>query len=150
MTAPVASTVSRPPAVIHVEWEGEHRFDAGRPGGPAIRIDSSGKTAQSPVDTLLSALATCTASDVVDILEKRRTPIQSLQIDVIGERVDTVPRRFRHITLTFHITGEGIEREQAERAIELSVNKYCSVRDSLSRDIVVDWRLDLKVENPDE
>jgi putative redox protein len=112
-----------------------------------MRIDSSGKTAQSPVDTLLSALATCTASDVVDILEKRRTPVHSLQIDVVGERVDSVPRRFRHITLTFHITGDGIEREHAERAIDLSVNKYCSVRDSLSRDIVVDWLLDLKPVN---
>ena len=109
-----------------------------------MHIDSSGKTGQSPVDTLLSALATCTASDVVDILEKRQTPIESLQIDVVGDRVDTVPRRFKHITLTFHIAGKGIEREQAERAIDLSVNKYCSVRDSLSRDIVVDWRLDLR------
>jgi putative redox protein len=109
-----------------------------------MRIDASGKTGQSPVDTLLSALATCTASDVVDILEKRRTPIESLQIDVVGERVDTVPRRFKHIKLTFHISGNGIEREHAERAIELSVNKYCSVRDSLSRDIVVEWKLDLK------
>jgi putative redox protein len=108
-----------------------------------MRIDASGKTGQSPVDTLLSALATCTASDVVDILEKRRTPIESLRIDVVGERVDTVPRRFKHITLTFHISGEGIEREHAERAIDLSVNKYCSVRDSLSRDVVVDWQLDL-------
>jgi putative redox protein len=112
-----------------------------------MRIDASGKTGQSPVDTLLSALATCTSSDVVDILEKRRTPIESLQIDVVGERVDTVPRRFKHITLTFHITGKGIEREHAERAIDLSVNKYCSVRDSLSRDVVVDWELDLKPVN---
>src|SRR3954471_11834622 len=118
MSSPVASTISRPPAVVHVDWESEHRFEAGRPGGPTMRIDSSGKTGQSPVDTLLSALATCTASDVVDILEKRRTPIQSLQIDVVGKRVDTVPRRFKHITLTFHISGKGIDREQAERAID--------------------------------
>ena len=146
MTAPAASTVSKPPSVIHVEWGGEHLFDAGRPGGPTMHIDASGRTAQSPVDTLLSALATCTASDVVDLLEKRRTPIESMQIDIVGERVDTVPRRFRHITLTFHIAGKGIEREHAERAIDLSVNRYCSVRDSLSRDVTVDWKLDLKSE----
>ena len=147
MTAPVASTVSKPPSVIHVDWNGEYLFDAGRPGGPTMHIDASGKTGQSPVDTLLSALATCSASDVVDILAKRRTPIESMQIDVVGERVDSVPRRFKHITLTFHITGAGIDRDHAERAIDLSVNKYCSVRDSLSRDIVVDWKLDLNTKS---
>jgi putative redox protein len=54
-----------------------------------------------------------------------------------------VPRRFRHITLNYHIRGKGIEEAHASRAIELAVTKYCSVRDSLSRDIIVDWKLDL-------
>jgi len=81
--------------------------------------------------------------DVVEILAKRRSPVTSLQVEVIGERVATVPHRFRHITLIFRVKGPGIEREQVERAIDLAVNKYCSVRDSLSREIVVEWKLDL-------
>ncbi len=64
--------VGKPPARVHVSWAGEHRFDAARAsGGPSIRMDSSGATGPSPVDTLLSALAGCTGIDVVDILAKR-------------------------------------------------------------------------------
>ena len=143
MTAPLARGTSKPPSVIHVRWDGDHRFDAGRPDGPTIRLDASGETGQSPPDALLSALATCTSVDVLDILAKRRTPVESLEIDVVGERVDTIPRRFKQITLTYHIAGKDIERDQADRAIELAITKYCSVRDSLSRDIVIDWKLDL-------
>ena len=141
MTADSAPDSPKPPAVVQVTWAGEHRFDAGRPGGQTARIDGSGVTGQSPLDALLSALACCTAIDVVDILAKRRTPVESLRVEVTGDRVDTTPRRFRHITLEYHIAGAGVEEDQALRAIELAVTKYCSVRDSLRDDIEVDWKL---------
>jgi len=133
----------KPPSRVKVTWAGGQRFDTGRPGGPTARIDGTGETGQGPVDTLISALASCAAIDVVEILDKRRTPVKSLTVDVLGERVDGIPRRLRHATLDFHITGDGIEREHAERAIDLAINKYCSVKDSLSKDIPVDWSLKL-------
>ena len=111
------------------------------------RIDGEGETGQSPPETLLTALATCVSYDVIDILAKKRTPIESLEIDVLGERVDTIPRRYKHITLNFRIGGKGIEKEQALRAIELSATKYCSVRDSLRDDMAVDWTVELVEES---
>ena len=95
-------------------------------------------------EALLSALASCVSVDIVEILAKRRTPVESLEIDVVGERVDTTPRRYKHITLNFRITGKGIEKEQALRAIELSATRYCSVRDSLRTDIQVAWTVELQ------
>jgi putative redox protein len=80
---------------------------------------------------LVSVLAACTAGDVVDILAKRRTPLSALSIDGIGTRADGVPRRVVAAQLTYQMTGEGVERLHAERAVELAVTKYCSVRDSL-------------------
>ena len=124
---------------MHVRWAGAHRFDTGRPDGPSARLDGSGATGQSPVDAVLSALAACSAGDVVDILAKRRTPVESLEIDVAGDRADGVPRRLTHIRMSFRITGPGIEHVHAERAVELAVTKYCSVRDSLDRGIPVEW-----------
>jgi putative redox protein len=138
------AAVPKPPSRVKVTWAGGERFDAGRPGGPSVRIDGKAETGPGPVDTLVSALASCAAIDVVEILAKRRTPVRSLTVDVVGERVDTIPRRLRHVTLAFHIGGEGIERGHAERAIELAVNKYCSVRDSLAKDIPVVWTLTLE------
>lgn len=135
------------PSRVTIKWEGERRFATGRPGGQTATLDGSGAAAQSPVDGLLSALASCAAIDVVDILAKRRTPVASLDVDVTGERVDTIPRRIKHVDLAFRITGDGIERDQAERAIDLAITKYCSVRDSLREDIGIEWTLDLNGES---
>ncbi len=134
----------KPPAKVTVTWAGEHRFDGQRQsGGPAIRMDASGHDGPSPVDTLLCALAGCTGVDVVDILAKRRTPVQALSVDVVGERFAGVPGRVTKIQLTYHIIGAEVERQHAERAIELAVTKYCSVRDSLDPNMPVEWRLEL-------
>jgi putative redox protein len=143
MTAPAPAKTATKPSLIHVNWVGGHRFDAGRPNGPTARIDGEGETGQSPPETLLSALATCVSYDVIDILAKQRTPLESLEIDVVGERVDTIPRRYKAITLNFRIAGKGIEKDQAQRAIELSATKYCSVRDSLRTDIAVAWTVEI-------
>jgi putative redox protein len=140
-SAPAKTTAN--PSQIHIKWAGAHRFDAGRPGGPAARIDGEGETGQSPPETLLSALATCISYDVIDILAKQRTPLESLEIDVVGERVDTIPRRYKAITLNFRIAGKGVKKDQALHAIELSATKYCSVHDSLRSDIAVAWTVEL-------
>lgn len=138
-----ATAVPKPPLRVTVKWAGGHRFDTGREGGSVTRLDGSSETGQSPPEALLSALASCSAVDVVDILAKRRTPVTSLEVKVVGDRVDATPRRFAHITLAFRISGEAIEKAQAERAISLAVTKYCSVRESLRTDIDVDWTLEL-------
>jgi putative redox protein len=136
----------RAPSRIHATWDGEQRFDAGRPGGKTLRLDGTGKTGQSPVDVLLSALAGCTGIDIVEILAKRRTPVERLEIEVVGDRADVVPRRIIAIQLIYRIDGAGIDRDQAERAIDLAVNKYCSVRESLATDIVISWSMTLNGE----
>jgi putative redox protein len=92
---------------------------------------------------LLCALASCTGVDVVDILEKRRTPVASLDIAVTGQRADETPARLTAIALRYRIGGAGIERAHAERAIELAVTKYCSVRDSLDPTMAITWTLEL-------
>jgi putative redox protein len=136
------------PAAARVVWAGEGRFDVGGEKGPTVRVDSSGNTGPSPVTTLLSALGSCVSVDVVEILAKRRTPIESLAIDIKAERVNGTPRRLASATLNFNINGAGIDRVHAERAIDLSITKYCSVRDSLRTDVPVGWTLTLNGEAP--
>lgn len=128
---------------VMVDWKGERNFECGREGRPSILIDGDGQMGPSPPDTLLAALGSCVSVDVVDILAKRRTPVQTFNVEVLGERVHSIPRKFKHITLNFIITGEGIDRANAMRAIELSATKYCSVRDSLDPNIPVVLHLNL-------
>lgn len=124
-------------ARVEVTWAGEHRFDAGRPGGPTSRLDGDGTTGQSPVDGLLSALAACSAADVVDIMAKRRTPVERLRVEVRGERREELPRRFVKVELRYVVDGPGIEASHVERAIALSHEKYCSVGATLAGDLVI-------------
>ena len=139
-------TTPAPLSRVLVTWAGEHTFDTGRPGGPTARLDGSGNTGQSPVDVMLSALASCIAIDVVEILKKRKTPMKTLTCDVTARRATTVPRRLTSIRLDWVMSAPTVDRDNAERAIELSMTKYCSVHDSLAHDIGIEWTLALNGE----
>lgn len=146
-TTLVPAVKIKPPSKVTVTWAGAHRFDgATQAGSPSIRMDASGETGPSPVAAVLCALAGCTGVDVVDILEKRRTPPETFSMDVEGERYAGVPGRLTKIHLVYRITGAQVERVHAERAIELAVTKYCSVRDSLDPNMPVTWELRLNGE----
>ena len=126
------ATTTHPP--IEVEWVGGHEFEAGRPGGPKIHIDGDSQTGPSPFDVLLASIATCSATDVVAILQKQRTPVQTLRVRVEAQRVETTPRR---------LAAPGVTAGKAARAVELSVTRYCSVRSSLIADAPVTWTIEL-------
>jgi putative redox protein len=141
-----APTGGKPPSRVLVRWKGAGTmaFEGRKAkGGPTITIDNTGKAEPGPVDTLLIALAACTTEDVLTILEKRRTPASRLEIEVEGKRANAVPARLTHVHLTYVVDGEGIDRANTLRAIELAVMKYCSVRDSLDKTIEVEWSLRL-------
>jgi len=137
-----SETIAHPP--IDVQWAGGLAFEAGRSGGPRIRIDGDGRTAPSPFDALLAAIASCAAVDVVTILQKQRTPVRSLEVRVAANRVDATPRRLASAVLHFRIAAPGATIEKAARAVELSVTKYCSVRSSLAADEPVTWSVELE------
>ena len=64
-------------------------------------------------------------------------------METIGTRVESTPRRLEHVMMKFRIAGAGIDRVHAERAIDLAVDKYCSVRSSLDPTIKIEWELEL-------
>jgi putative redox protein len=95
---------------------------------------------------VLIALAACTSEDVLAILEKRRTPARALRLEVEGKRANAVPARLTHIHIHYIVDGDGVDRPNTLRAIELAVTKYCSVRDSLDKSIEIEWSLTLNGE----
>ncbi len=80
-----------------------------------------------PSDLLLIALASCTAVDVVEILSKKRMPLDSLEIITTGEQEADPPWTFRKIHLKYRLSGQGLTGKAVEQAIRLSEEKYCSV-----------------------
>jgi putative redox protein len=141
-TAPYATIAHGP---IEVDWLGGSEFEAHRSGAaPKIRIDGDARTAPSPFDALLAAIATCAATDLVAILEKQRTPAKALHVTIEARRVGTTPRRLASAKLHFAVTAPGATQAKTARAVELSVTKYCSVRSSLIEDAPVTWTFALE------
>jgi putative redox protein len=128
---------------ITLAWQRGLVFHGGEPGGPEIVIDGDNAAGPGPMLTLLLAAASCTGSDVVAILEKMRVVLRQLRIEVRGVRREQEPRRYTSIHFDFHLAGEGLDETRARRAIDLSLEKYCSVVASLAPDITITYGLAL-------
>lgn len=129
---------------VIVHWREQMLFEGSAPGKPGILIDGHGAAATSPVELLLLAAATCSGSDVVSILEKQRVALESLDVTVRGTRREEQPRRYTSIHFLFTIAGAGADETKARRAIDLSIEKYCSVLASLAPDMHVAYDLALR------
>lgn len=129
---------------VTLRWDGEGlRFRGGAPGGTEVVVDGDARGGASPTQHLLLALAGCMAADVVDIMNKGRTPVTALQVEVEGDRAASPPRRFTALRL--RIVAEGVNEADAgklERALELSRTTYCSVLHTLRPDAEVTFELE--------
>ncbi|MBP2647661.1 MAG: hypothetical protein H6Q77_1285 [Gemmatimonadetes bacterium] len=128
---------------IALAWTGGLRFRGGEPGGPAALIDADNAEAPGPMLQLLMAAASCSGADVVDILAKMREKLTSLEIEAWGDRREEPPRRYTSLRLRFRARGDSLDEAKVRRAIDLSLEKYCSVMHSLATDIPVRYELDL-------
>ena len=125
------------PKRVTLSWEHDLVFRGGEPGGPTTVIDGDNAAAPGPMLQLLLAAAACSGADVVSILEKMRVTLRDFRIEATGARREDHPRRYTAIHLTFHLRGDGLDEARARRAVELSLEKYCSVVHSLAPDIRV-------------
>ncbi len=94
--------------------------------------------APRPMQTLLMAIAGCSSIDVIDILKKMRQKVDDYRVEITGRRADTVPKIFIGLHLHFFLSGT-IKEKKAKQAIEMSLEKYCSVLLSMSKDIQVTY-----------
>lgn len=124
---------------VVVRWADRLVFDGVAPGRAPITVDGDSRAAPSPVELLLLAAATCTAADVVTILAKQRVALQSLEVAVQGTRREEPPRRVTALHFRFAIVGDGADETKSRRAIDLSLEKYCSVVATLAPDTRVTY-----------
>jgi putative redox protein len=103
----------------------------------------------SPTETLLGALAACTAIDVASIMRKKRQPFRTYRIEVSGERAEEHPRVFTAITVEHQLTGP-ITAEAVRRSVELSATAYCPVSAMLSASVRIEHRYRIRRDGADE
>jgi len=121
------------PTTLELIWEHDLVMN-GRAGDATMVLDSAGKAGPSPVQALAFAVAGCMGMDVVYILQKGRHDLKGLKISLSAERAQEDPHRITALTIDFTVTGD-IPKDQIQRAIDLSHEKYCSVWHSMRQDI---------------
>ncbi len=125
-------------------WKSGHAFDSYQ--GPAkIEIDSNGGF--GPKALLLTGLAGCAGIDVVDILEKMKVPFASLIIEVDTEQTEEYPKVFKNIHMNFKLISEEENRHKVQKAIELSLDKYCGVAAMLKKNSPIEYSIVLQPES---
>ncbi len=110
--------------------------------------DEQNGVGMKPSELLLVSLGSCTAYDVVNILQKKRMQPVHLRVEVEAEQQSTAPWPFTRMHLHYVVAGEGISERDVAKAIQLSHEKYCSVSATLRK--VVELTHDYEVVAPDE
>jgi putative redox protein len=118
---------------VEVRHQAGMHFSATTGSGFDLHFDSGeAQTAAGPTEVLLAALASCSAMDVVSILEKKRQRFARYQIHVSADERDGYPQVFTRIDLVHELEGPAVEVAALRRCIELSATKYCPVNAMLS------------------
>ncbi|MDW8148406.1 MAG: OsmC family protein [Roseiflexaceae bacterium] len=130
-------------AHIELTWIHDQTFLGVDSTNHSIVLSPGGGVGVKPAETMLIALASCSAVDLVEILKKQRATLSRLTITVDGEQDADPPWRYRRIYLRYQVTAAGTTLEKVQRAIDLALNKYCSVRSSLHPEIEVTFEVDL-------
>ena len=122
---------------VSVIWTGEGLEFTGRRAEHETPIDGDGRTGPNPVALMLEAAAACMAIDVVDILLKGRQDLRDLSVRTLARRMDEPPRYVTWIRFEYELSGD-VDPAKADRAVALSLEKYCSVFHSLRKDLEVE------------
>ena len=128
-----------------IDHVGDQRYVSRNAAGSQIIIDMTPEQqlGVGPMDAVFAALAACSMSDIVNILQKRRTPVSKYRVELTGFRDSEAspPRYYRYI-MKHVVQGEGITKEDVEKAAHLSHDKYCTVGASLNAEVEMEVEIE--------
>lgn len=117
---------------IITNWKGGLTFESNNPSGKSVVMDTSiegtsERNGLSPKAMMLSSLAGCSALDVISILNKKKAKLDDFKIEVTGELTDEHPKYYHKVKVDYHFYGQELNQKKCERAVQLSIEKYCGV-----------------------
>lgn len=127
-----------------VKWVERDQFLAKLPSGHTVKIDSNREenSAPGPMELMLAALGSCTATDVVQILAKKRQKLESLEILIQGERAKEPPTVWTKLEILYRLTGN-LDEKAVQHAIQLSLDKYCGAAATLKKTAEISFRYEV-------
>lgn len=117
---------------ITTTWQGKMQFDSTNPSGDMMLIDAGSENGGEgkgfrPKALMLSALAGCTGLDVASLIEKMKLEVADFKIETEGDLTEEHPKTYHTVRLDYHFYGNNLDEKKLERAVNLSVEKYCGV-----------------------
>ncbi|MFV0249034.1 MAG: OsmC family protein [Tenacibaculum sp.] len=117
---------------VNTIWKGKTQFESDNPSGNKILIDSleekeASSSGLTPKAMMLSSLAGCSGLDIVSLLNKMRVQVDEFKIQIRAELTEEHPKHYCSVWVDYHFTGTDLNRDKIQKAVNLSVDKYCGV-----------------------
>ncbi len=132
-----------------VVWKSKMSFDGSSDSGFTLPLGTDPSLGGNddgfrPMELIGIGLAGCTGMDVISILQKKQQKISNFEVQVHAEKSTDHPRVFTRIEVEYIVTGEDIDRAAVERAVDLSVTKYCPAQAMLSKAVTITHKITIK------
>jgi len=123
---------------ITTKWLGNMAFESNNPSGDTLKIDiakedGGDSSGFRPKALMLSSLAGCSGLDVASLMKKMKLEVDEFTIETIANLTDEHPKFYDKVTIEYHFTGKDLNETKLQRAVDLSIEKYCGVMEMFRR-----------------
>lgn len=117
---------------ITTTWLGKMAFESNNPSGLDLKIDAGPENGGEgngfrPKALMLSALAGCSGLDVASLIKKMKLEVDDFHIETIANLTGEDPKFYDRVTVEYHFHGKNLDEKKLQKAVDLSVEKYCGV-----------------------
>ncbi|PRX56790.1 OsmC family protein [Flagellimonas meridianipacifica] len=123
---------------ISTKWLGEMAFESNNPSGLSIKIDAGPENGGAgeglrPKALMLSSLAGCSGLDVASLIKKMKLEVDDFQMETIANLTEEHPKYYDSVVIEYHFHGSNLNEDKLQKAVDLSVEKYCGVMEMFRR-----------------
>ncbi len=132
--------------IVTTTWKGKMQFESTNPSGETFLINAAAEhggegSGLRPKAMMLSALAGCSGLDVASLIEKMKLEVADFKIETIANLTEEHPKVYDSVTVEYHFYGNNLNEAKLQRAVDLSVEKYCGVMEMFRQFAKIDIKV---------
>ena len=130
---------------VTTTWKGKMQFEATNPSGETLLINAGEENGGEgpglrPKAMMLAALAGCSGLDVASLLEKMKLEVHDFKIETTANLTEEHPKIYDKVTVEYHFYGPTLEEAKLQRAVDLSIEKYCGVMEMFRQFAIIETK----------